>query len=119
MTKIQAFFYELISNESVTSSARFLNVYGGIVLSLIFIVDFATNRVINIDAFYALAAYLWGTHPIDPATKTAYAARNGALLDAVASGGLTLRGDFDDMDVVMQRLLGCAVKYPSRVWRRL
>ena len=52
-----------------------------------------------------LAGDLWGTHPIDPATKATYAARNGAFLDSVASGDMTLRGDFDDMNVLMSKLM--------------
>lgn len=53
-----------------------------------------------------LAGDLWGTNPIDSTTKEAYKARNKAFLDAVEAGAITLRGDFDDMDLVMQRLLG-------------
>lgn len=52
-----------------------------------------------------LAGDLWATNPIDLATKEVYKARNKAFLDAVAVGAITLRGDFDDMDLVMQRLL--------------
>jgi hypothetical protein len=61
------FFKELISTESVKSSARFLNIFGGFVLSLIFVVDFATNHVINIDAFYALSAYFGGVYGVSKA----------------------------------------------------
>ena len=52
-----------------------------------------------------LAGDLYGTNPIDPATKEIYKARNKAFLDAVDAGTVTLRGDFDNMDVVMARLL--------------
>lgn len=52
-----------------------------------------------------LAGDLWGTNPIDPAIKSIYAARNQTFLDAVDAGAITLRGNFDDMDTVMQRLL--------------
>ncbi len=52
-----------------------------------------------------LAGDLYGTNPIDPETKEVYKARNKAFLDAVGSGEITLRGDFDNMDVVMARLL--------------
>lgn len=52
-----------------------------------------------------LAGDLYGTNPIDPATKEVYKARNKAFLDAVDTGAVTLRGDFDNMDVVMARLL--------------
>ena len=52
-----------------------------------------------------LAGDLWGTHPIDATTKATYAARNGSFLDAVASGAMTLRGDFDDMNVLMSKLM--------------
>ena len=52
-----------------------------------------------------LAGDLYGTNPIDPATKEVYKARNKAFLDAVDAGAITLRGDFDNMDVVMARLL--------------
>lgn len=52
-----------------------------------------------------MAGDLWGTNPIDAATKEVYKARNKAFLDAVDAGQITLRGDFDDMDTVMARLL--------------
>ncbi len=52
-----------------------------------------------------LAGDLYGTNPIDTTTKEVYKARNKAFLDAVDSGEITLRGDFDNMDVVMARLL--------------
>lgn len=52
-----------------------------------------------------LAGDLWGTHPIDTTTKATYADRNGAFLDAVSTGGITLRGDFDDMNVLMNKLM--------------
>lgn len=52
-----------------------------------------------------LAGDLWGTHPIDATTKATYAARNGSFLDSVGSGGITLRGDFDDMNVLMSKLM--------------
>jgi hypothetical protein len=45
------------------------------------------------------------TNPIEPVTKAVYAARNKAFLDAVDGGEITLRGDFDNMDLVMSRLL--------------
>ena len=52
-----------------------------------------------------LAGDVWGTNPIEPEIKTAYATRNSGFLAAVDSGAITLRGDFDNMDVVMARLL--------------
>ena len=52
-----------------------------------------------------LAGDLYGTNPIDTTTKEVYKARNKAFLDAVDAGQVTLRGDFDNMDVVMARLL--------------
>lgn len=52
-----------------------------------------------------LAGDLWGTDPIDLATKEVYKTRNKAFLDAADAGLVTLRGDFDNMDVVMTRLL--------------
>lgn len=52
-----------------------------------------------------LAGDLYGTNPIDAATKEVYKARNKVFLDAVDAGQITLRGDFDNMDVVMARLL--------------
>ena len=52
-----------------------------------------------------LAGDLYGTNPIDADTKEVYKARNKAFLDAVDAGAVTLRGDFDNMDVVMARLL--------------
>lgn len=53
-----------------------------------------------------LAGDLWGTNPIDDTKKTEYAGRNKAFLDAVEAGAITLRGDFEDMDTVMERLMG-------------
>ena len=53
-----------------------------------------------------LAGDLWGTNPIEEAKKAEYAGRNKAFLDAVESGAITLRGDFEDMDTVMARLMG-------------
>lgn len=52
-----------------------------------------------------MAGDVYGTNPIDPMTKEVYKARNKAFLDAVDAGQVTLRGDFDNMDVVMARLL--------------
>ena len=52
-----------------------------------------------------LAGDIWGTNPIDEAKKTKYAGRNKAFLDAVDAGMVTLRGHFEDMDVVMSRML--------------
>lgn len=52
-----------------------------------------------------LAGDLWGTNLIDDATKEVYKARNKAFLDAVGAGAITLRGDFDNMDSVMSRML--------------
>lgn len=52
-----------------------------------------------------LAGDLWGTNIIDPAVKEVYKARNKSFLDAADAGLVTLRGDFDNMDVVMARLL--------------
>ena len=53
-----------------------------------------------------LAGDLWGTNPIDATKKAEYAGRNKAFLDAVEAGDITLRGDFEDMDTVMARLMG-------------
>ena len=53
-----------------------------------------------------LAGDLWGTNPIEEAKKAEYAGRNKAFLDAVEAGAITLRGDFEDMDTVMARLMG-------------
>ena len=53
-----------------------------------------------------LAGDLWGTNPIEEAKKAEYAGRNKAFLDAVEAGDITLRGDFEDMDTVMARLMG-------------
>jgi len=52
-----------------------------------------------------LTGDIWGTNPIDATTKEVYKARNKAFLDAVEAGQVTLRGEFDDMDAVMARLL--------------
>jgi len=52
-----------------------------------------------------LAGDLWGTHPIDATTKAEYAARNGAFLDAVGAGTITMRGDFDDMNTLMYKMM--------------
>lgn len=46
----------------------------------------------------------WGTNPIDPAKKEEFMVRNKAFLDAVDAGEVTMRGDFDDMDVVMHKM---------------
>ena len=51
-----------------------------------------------------LAGDVWGTNPIEANKKALYAARNKGFLDAVDAGAITLRGDFDDMDVVMSRI---------------
>ena len=53
-----------------------------------------------------LAGDLWGTNPIEESKKAEYAGRNKAFLDAVEAGAITLRGDFEDMDTVMARLMG-------------
>lgn len=57
-------FNDLISEGSVKSSARFLNIFGAFVLAGVFIADFAVNKKINIEAFYALAAYFGGVYGV-------------------------------------------------------
>jgi len=52
-----------------------------------------------------MAGDIYGTNVLDEPTKELYKARNKAFLDAVDAGMITMRGDFDDMDVTMQRLL--------------
>lgn len=52
-----------------------------------------------------LAGDVWGTNPIAEEKKSEYAGRNKAFLDAVDAGAITLRGDFENMDVVMARLM--------------
>lgn len=59
----------------------------------------------NIMLTARLAGDIWGTNPIDEAKKTEYAERNKAFLDAVDAGAVTLRGDFENMNIVMQRML--------------
>mgnify|MGYP000870750480 CR=1 FL=1 len=46
----------------------------------------------------------WGTNPIAPDVKETFKARNKMFLDAIDSGAIVLRGDFDDMDSVMQKM---------------
>lgn len=53
-----------------------------------------------------LAGDLWGTNPIPAELKELYKARNKAFLDAVDAGAITLRSDFQDMDKVMERMMG-------------
>lgn len=62
-----------------------------------------------------LAGDIYGTNPIDAQTKELYKARNKAFLDAVDAGAITLRGDFDNMDATMQRLLGRVSKINEAV----
>lgn len=52
-----------------------------------------------------LAGDMWGTNPIPEDKKALYAARNKGFLDAVEAGAITLRGDFDDMDTLMTRMM--------------
>ena len=52
-----------------------------------------------------LAGDVWGTNVIPEDKKALYAARNKGFLDAVEAGAITLRGDFDDMDTLMARLM--------------
>ena len=52
-----------------------------------------------------LVGDMWGTNPIPEDKKALYAARNKGFLDAVEAGAITLRGDFDDMDTLMARLM--------------
>lgn len=52
-----------------------------------------------------LAGDVWGTNLIPEGEKAIYAARNKDFLDAVEVGAITLRGDFDDMDTLMARLM--------------
>lgn len=62
-----------------------------------------------------LAGDIYGTNPINAQTKELYKARNKAFLDAVDAGAITLRGDFDNMDATMQRLLGRVSKINEAV----
>jgi len=52
-----------------------------------------------------LAGDIWATNPIQEDKKALYAARNKGFLDAVDVGAITLRGNFDDMDTLMVRLM--------------
>ena len=52
-----------------------------------------------------LAGDLWGTNPIEETKKAEYAGRNKEFLDAVETGTITFRGDFDNMDTLMARMM--------------
>ena len=52
-----------------------------------------------------LAGDLWGTNPLDTDKKAVYAQRNKYFLEAVDAGDVTLRGDFEDMNTVMEKML--------------
>lgn len=56
------FFIDIISNNSTVSSARFLNVFGAVVLSGVYISDFVVHKVINIDATTIMAMYYGGVY---------------------------------------------------------
>ena len=62
-----------------------------------------------------LAGDVWGTNPIDDEKKELYAARNKSFLDAVDTGDITLRGDFEDMNIVMSRMLSRVSKINETV----
>jgi hypothetical protein len=51
------------------------------------------------------AEYLGGSQ-IPPASRAPYLARAEAVVAAVDSGQAVLRGDFEDMDAVLARLIG-------------
>lgn len=50
-------FNELINADSSKSSARFLNVFGGLVFGGVYIAEFIIRREINIEATQILALY--------------------------------------------------------------
>lgn len=51
-----------------------------------------------------LAGDLWGTNALSDEMKKAYKDRNKVFLDTVDAGGISLRGDFEDMTLVMERM---------------
>lgn len=55
-------FEELIIADNTKSSARFLNIMGGIMFAFIYIVDYFIHRVINIHATEILALYYAGVY---------------------------------------------------------
>lgn len=55
--KMLNWFNDLISSESTKSSARFLNIFGGIMFGAVYIADYAVNRVFNVEATEVLALY--------------------------------------------------------------
>lgn len=52
-----------------------------------------------------IAADYLGTAPMSEEVKTAYAQRNQAFLDAVDSGDLIIRGEYDDVSLLQQRMM--------------
>ena len=52
-----------------------------------------------------IAADYLGTSPMSEEVKTAYAQRNQAFLDAVDSGDLIIRGEYDDVSLLQQRMM--------------
>ena len=62
-----------------------------------------------------LAGDVWATNPIDDEKRALYAARNKSFLDTVDAGAVTLRGDFEDMDIVMSRMLSRVSKINETV----
>jgi len=57
-------FNSLISDGSAISSARFLNIFGAIVLSGVYIAGFITGKPIDINITTVLAAYFGGVYGV-------------------------------------------------------
>ena len=58
----------------------------------------------NIMLSTRLAGQIYETNTIPPEILERYKARNKAFLDAVDAGQITLRSEFDDMDLIMMRI---------------
>lgn len=52
-----------------------------------------------------MAGDYFGTHPFDESTKEAYAKRNSLFLDALDNKLVTIRGDYEDPDKLLQDLV--------------
>ena len=62
MESISKWFNDLLDPNSSKSSARFLNIFGGVIFGSVYVADFIMQRKFNVDATEILALYYAGVY---------------------------------------------------------
>lgn len=59
---MKEFVIGLFNSESAISSARFLNIFGGLIFGSVYVADFVLHKSFNVDATEILALYYAGVY---------------------------------------------------------